>query len=81
MVNMTDCSINENHASDSGGGMYILGEANLLRCHIHDNVALDAPGSTSRGAGLSVHDGTATIFDSDIYQNRAAIAVEYAFRN
>ena len=78
MVNMTDCSINENHASYGGGGMYILGEANLLRCHIHDNVA---PGRSSRGAGLYVHDGTATIFDSDIYQNRALNEVEYAFRN
>ena len=77
---MTDCSINENYAAN-GGGMYILGEANLVRCYIHDNVAIGVEHGAG-GAGLFVgqqwdvlrlryYAGTAIIIDSYIYDNRA----------
>ncbi len=86
VVNMTDCSIYENHAMQFGGGMYILGAVNLVRCKVHDNVAIGASLQSS-GAGLFLggkldnqcYAGHATIVDSYIYQNRAGTNVEYAF--
>ena len=90
VVNMTDCSIYENHAMQFGGGMYILGAVNLVRCKVHDNVAIGAWAwytPESSGAGLFLagkwdgqcYAGHATIVDSYIYQNRAGTNVEYAF--
>ena len=81
VVNMTDCSINENHALLNGGGMYILGAVNLVRCKVHDNVAVGAGEHFYPfGAGLYLYGYVeVTIIDSDIYQNRAASKVEYAF--
>lgn len=77
---MTDCSINENHAMQNGGGMYILGAVNLVRCKVHDNVAVGT-GWEAFGAGLYLYGYVeVTIIDSDIYQNRAASGVEYAFK-
>ena len=89
---MTDCSIYENHAMQFGGGVYILGAINLVRCKVHDNVAIGAGDwlGTISGAGLYLHGskwargqchaGHATIVDSYIYQNRAGSKVEYAFK-
>ena len=54
---MTDCSINENYAAN-GGGMYILGEANLVRCYIHDNVAIGVEHGAGVQACLSGNNGT-----------------------
>ena len=82
VVNMTDCSIYENHAMLFGGGVYILGAINLVRCKVHDNVAIGTDWIVEpSGAGLYLAAGHATIVDSDIYQNRAGKNVEYAFES
>ena len=77
---MTDCSINENQATQGGGGMYISGDVNLMRCKIHNNVTLGDQTYPS-GAGLCLGGRSsirAIIVDSDIYQNIARKNVEHA---
>jgi parallel beta-helix repeat protein len=71
---ITDCTISGNSAQDSGGGLWIQGEATLTGCTISGNSAgPSTPGARyGYGGGVYTNSGTFTFYGCTISGNSAA---------
>ncbi len=67
VANLTDCQIMENRVWMAGGGAYNLGDLNLLRSHVSQNLAPDMGGGIFSLGPLIITDSTVDHNDSYNY--------------